>query len=101
MFIHIRRALVFLGYKPWIRCCIVSVWNTDSGIAAAMYCTRDGYKDIYIEHGLKCRAALVFETKRITKNNFFIMDRSKLPIGRKYRDNWVANFDRKRIEVKL
>lgn len=97
---HIRKVLVFFGYQPWMRCCIVSAWNEDSGLAAVMYCTRDGYKDIYIKQGLKCKDALEFETKRITDKKYIIMDKSKLPADKSKRNNWIVNFNRKCVEVK-
>jgi len=96
----IRVILVWLGYTPWIRCCIVSAWNQDNGRAAVMYCTRDGYRDLYVEYGLKCLKALEFETKRIAGDvPYIIMDRSKLPVDRNCRDNWVVNFNHNCIDI--
>ena len=91
--------MVALGYQPWVRCCIVSVWE-DGDDVAIMHCTRDGYKAIYIKYGLKCQAALEFETKRITNEEFFVMDKTMLPADRLERDNWTANFRRKIVEIK-
>jgi len=101
----IRKLLVLLGYEPWRRCSQVAAWNQSNGRAAVMYCTRDGYKDLYIEHGLKCEPALKFEAERIMElkeegDEYIILERTKIPIGRVDRDNWTVNFNRKRIEVK-
>lgn len=95
-----RKALVFFGYQPWIRCCQVAAWNREDGRASVMYCTRDGYKELYVDHGLKCQEALEFETKRITNKKFIIMERSKLPATKEKRDDWTVNYNRNTIEVK-
>jgi len=96
----IRLILVGLGYAPWMRCCIVSAWCENNGRAVVMYCTRDGYRELYVEYGLKCLKALEFETKRIAGDvPYIIMERSKLPVDKKYRDNWIVNFNRNRIDI--
>jgi len=99
-----RTILVKFGYTPWIRCSIVSAWN-DNKKANVMHCTRDGYKELYIEEGLTCEDALKFETDRLMKEwghvfEYIIIDRSKLPADRKHRDRWYVNFNRKCIGVK-